>query len=129
VAAYNGLLNDEFARAWGEPGIPGDEHEIVGTCRLCAEVCQSTVAWEEEVRFLSVHEIFRALQSHLAGAAGRLLEEALKVPTFLSDTLSQKDLAGTHTLNLTVSLPDGWGEAWKQELETAMAAMISDAGQ
>jgi len=110
VTACNGLISQEFARAWGEPGIPGDDHEIVNTCRLYAEVCSSIVAWEEEVRFTSVDPIFRDLQNKFVGVAGYVLEEVSRMPTFLSETLAQESLSGTHTLMITLSLPEGWAD-------------------
>jgi len=32
------------------------------------------------------------------------------MPTFLSETLAQESLSGTHTLMITLSLPEGWAE-------------------
>lgn len=126
VRALNGLMNEEFARAWGDPGVPGDDRDIVDTCRLYAEVCQGIVSWEEEVRFASVHHIFRDLQDHFTGVAGTMLEEALKVPTFLSDTLSHESLTGTHTLSLTLSLPDGWAEEGERLMEKTVDDIAAD---
>lgn len=122
TAALNGLMNDEFARAWGEPGVPGDDHDIVDTCRLFAEACQSIVAWEEEIRFTWVHQIFRDLQDHFIGVMGLLLDEALKVPAFISDTLAKEGLTGPQTLSLVLSMPDGWVE----EGEWLMAKTVDD---
>ncbi|RIJ66174.1 HNH endonuclease [Brevundimonas sp. LPMIX5] len=126
VNACNGLMNDEFARAWGASGVPGSDRDIVDSCRLYAGVCQSIISWEEDIRFTSVHHIFRNLQDHFTGVAGVLLEEALKVPEFLSDTLSQEGLTGTHTLSLTLSLPDGWGDEAERLMEKSVADFAAD---
>jgi hypothetical protein len=126
VTALNGLMNEEFSRAWGEPGVAGNEHDIVDTCRMFAGVCQSVLAWEEEVRFASVHHVYRPLQAHFTGVAGVLLEEAFKVPTFLLDTLSQEGLSGTHILNLTLALPDGWAERGDDLMQQAVVDFAAD---
>lgn len=127
VAALGSLMNEEFARAWGESGVPGDDAEIVATCRLFAEVCQSALDWEEAVRFVSVHDIFSDLHNMYIGVAGRMIDEATKVPSWLSDTLSAENPTGLHQLSLTLSLPDDWAEQTHAELERATAALIADA--
>ena len=43
VAALAGLMNKEFAKAWGEPGVAGNDVEIVATCRLFAEACDAAL--------------------------------------------------------------------------------------
>jgi hypothetical protein len=35
--AFSELTNSEFARSWGEPGVPGSDIDIVSTCRLFGE--------------------------------------------------------------------------------------------
>jgi hypothetical protein len=120
VTACNGLMNEEFTRAWGPSGVPGNEHDIVHTCRLYAEVCASIVSWEEDVRFSSVHQIFRDIQVHFIGVAGLLFEEALKLPAFLSATLSQEGLTGTQTLKLVLDIPEGWVEEGERLMEKAV---------
>lgn len=121
LAAFNTLMNEEFERAWGEPGVPGNDLDIVTTCRLFAEMGQSVLSWEEEVRFSSVHEIFSDIQKHFIGIAGRMLDESLKVPEFLSEKLSQEGLTGTHILKLSLDLPDGWTDEGERLLEKAVA--------
>ncbi|MBT2746586.1 MULTISPECIES: hypothetical protein [unclassified Lysobacter] len=54
VRAFTALTNTEFARAWGAPGIAGNDVDIVSVCRLYGEVCSNTLAWEESVRFTHV---------------------------------------------------------------------------
>lgn len=126
VTACNGLMNEEFTRAWGEPGVAGDDKYIVDTCRLYAEACQSLVSWEEVVRFASVPDLFRDLQDHFTGIAGLILEEALKLPTFLSDTLSQEGLTGRHILSLTLKMPDGWAEEAERLMEKAVDDLAAE---
>jgi hypothetical protein len=125
AAAFGELINVEFERAWGEPGVPGDDIEIVATCRLFGEMCQSALTWEETVRFVTVDEIFAEVHSLFVGAAGGIINEAVKIPVFLSDTLVGTPLPGQYALNLSLTLPDGWGDAVDAALSRATHAMIS----
>ncbi|WP_256219272.1 hypothetical protein [Variovorax sp. 770b2] len=108
--AFTELANNEFSRAWGEPGTPGNDKDIVVTARLFSEMCQSSLNWEEEVRFTSTDEIFYELQNLFIGTAGRIIDEAAKLPLFLSETLSNNPVDGRYKLELVLSLADGWGE-------------------
>jgi hypothetical protein len=114
---FSELLNVEFARAWGEPGVAGSDVEIVSTCRLFSEMCASAVAWEEETRFANVDEIFEEVRRLFVGVAGQLLDEAFKVPAYLGTVFSGEVEPGEYGLHLTVSLPDGWNNS----LDVALA--------
>jgi hypothetical protein len=105
--AFSELINVEFARAWGLPGVAGDEADIISTCRLYSEVCQSALLWEETVRFIYVDEVFTEVRQLFTGVAGGIIDEAAKLPVFLSETLTSGP-DGVHKLSLSVSLPDGW---------------------
>jgi len=120
VAAFCELANVEFSRAWGEPGEPGNDVEIVATCRLFSEMCQSALTWEETVRFVAVDEVFTEIHSLLIGTAGGIIDEASKLPAFLSETLADSPPSGEHQLKLTLSLPDGWSEAVDAALARAV---------
>jgi hypothetical protein len=110
-AAFNELVNVEFARAWGEPGAAGNDSDIVATCRLFAEMCQSVLTWEETVRFASVDEVFEELHKLLIGAGGLMIDEAARVPAFLADTFASKPTSGRYALDLVIALPEGWSDA------------------
>ncbi|MBD3812519.1 MAG: HNH endonuclease [Betaproteobacteria bacterium] len=109
--AFGELMNVEFKRSWGEPGVAGDDIDIVTTCRLFGEACASGVAWEESVRFVHVDECFDELRNLCVGVAGAFLDQAERIPKFLTSTIEQKPTSGTYVLSLTISLPDGWLEA------------------
>lgn len=117
AAAFGSLINHEFGKAWGEPGVAGDDAHIVSTCRLFAEACESALLWEETVRFISMHEVFEEVQNLLAGVVGHMIDETSKVPSWLTDTLSKPNISGTHTLELVFDLPDGWNELVDEALE------------
>lgn len=126
VHAYSELMNVEFARAWGEPGVAGSDIEIVTTCRLFREMCESALRWEEAVRFLTVDDIFEEVHALYIGIAGHMIDEAAKVPTFFAENLSDNPQPGTYTLNLTLELPEGWSENVAAALERATNAMIAE---
>jgi len=109
--AFTELANIEFARAWGEPGVAGSDVEIVLTARLFAEMCQSALTWEETVRFVSVDEVSCEVLTLFIGTAGRVIDEAAKLPEFLSETLANENVGGEiYRLDLLLSVEDGWEE-------------------
>lgn len=98
--AFAELTNKEFSLAWGEPGVPGNESAIVATARLYSEMCQSALRWEESVRFMFSDEIFDDFQNLFIGTAGRIIEEAAKLPAFFADTLGKDSVQGEYKLML-----------------------------
>jgi hypothetical protein len=125
TAAFAELINVEFGRAWGEPGVAGIDTDIVATCRLFSEMCQNALTWEECVRFISVDDVFSEVHSLFVGTAGSILEEAAKFPAFLSETFAGSPSAGQHSLHLTLVLPDGWSDAVDSALARAKHAIAS----
>lgn len=118
ITAFSEIANVDFKRAWGEPGVPGSDIDIVETSRLFAELCRNALEWEEAVRFVRVDDMFSELQTIYSGVASGLIEEVAKVPPFFTAKLAEEGLQGTHILSLSPQLPDGW-------LEEAQAAMAS----
>lgn len=108
VNAFSGLTNYEFSRSWGAAGVPGNDVEIVGVCRLFGEVCRSTLEWEESVRFARVDSCFEEVRGLFVGVAGTLIENAVRIPDFLLEVISKKPDSGHYELVLNVKLPDGW---------------------
>lgn len=125
--AFAELANNEFSRGWGEPGVAGNEAEIVATCRLFSEMCQSALAWEESVRFVTVDKVFSETQSLLIGVVGGMVDEAAKIPAFLSETLAGNPTSGKYFLDLTITLPDGWVDGVSQAMQRATRAIESGA--
>lgn len=123
--ALSELMNVEFDRAWGERGVPGVDTLIVSTCRLYSGVCSSAIDWEEAVRFVKVDEIFKEVKELLTGVAGGLIDEAAKVPAYLSDVFASEPEPGIYHLNITLKLPDGWSEALNAALARATDALLA----
>lgn len=124
--AFCELANVEFARSWGEPGVPGDERAIVDTCRLFAEMCQSALSWEESIRFVSVSAYFEEIVYTLRGSAGLMIDEAAKVPAFFASIFEKEVFKGKHVLEIESMLPDGWTEKFSAALDRATTAYIAD---
>jgi hypothetical protein len=124
--ALSELMNVEFEHAWGAPGVPGEDIEIVNVCRLFAEACKSALQWEESVRFVAIDDAFEEAHSLMAGVAGGLIDEAAKVPAFLTQNLAEVIEPGEYRLTLTLSLPDGWQEAMEAALARASYALLED---
>ena len=119
ASAFSKLANEEFHRSWGELGVPGDEKEIIETSRLYSELCKSALDWEESVRFVTLDSAFTELKSLFIGTAGRFIDEAEKLPTFISDTLERAPVSGQAHLTLVLDLPEGWSDAVMQALAKA----------
>lgn len=122
VRAFSELTNVEFKRSWGAPGVAGNDVDIVTTCRLFGEVCASALAWEESVRFSHVDECFTEVRDLYVGVAGAFLNQAEKIPQFLTDTIASKPTSGNHELILTITLPDGWVDAVYAAMKRARSA-------
>lgn len=121
--ALGELMNVEFARAWGEPGVAGNEADIIRTCRLFAEACGSALTWEETVRFATVDEIFQDLRDLFIGIVGAMIDESLKVQEFLAEMLSGEPPSGVHRLTITFELPDGWNDLIEAAMDKAADEM------
>lgn len=122
VSAFSELTNVEFSRSWGAPGVEGSDVDIISTCRLYGEVCSSTLAWEESVRFTHVDSCFTEVRDLYVGVAGSVIEQAEKIPKFLTETIATKPTVGEYNLVLTVSLPGGWVEDVNAALKRAVRA-------
>lgn len=123
VDAFSELTNVEFTRSRGAPGVAGSDVDIVSTCRLYGELCGSTLAWEESVRFSRVDDGFTEVRDLYVGVAGALIDQAERIPGFLTDTLASRPTSGSYELVLTGSLPDGWVDAVNAAMRRAVRAL------
>jgi hypothetical protein len=109
--AFSELLNVEFERAWGMPGVAGDDALIIATCRLFAGVCASAIQWEESVRFAQVPYVFEEIRNLYVGVIGIIIDEASKVPVYMGSLFDGNPQPGIYKLQLNLKLPDGWPDA------------------
>lgn len=108
IGAFGELADSEFQRAWGLPGVPGNDVEIVATCRLYAEMCESALLWEESVRFGKLDGAFEELQTLMSGMVGMVIDEAMRLPEFISNLVGDVPQTGQHVLKLTLNLDEDY---------------------
>lgn len=94
--------------AFGPPGHPGDEREILEICRLIVAAAQNLLEWEIEIRFSHVPNKYREVVDAMSGLAGRVLEDILKIVPALSDIASMENPAGYHNIIIALDVPDGY---------------------
>jgi hypothetical protein len=120
VRATDGIVNSQMSSAWGPPGVPGSDAEILLTCDLLAEACQGFLNWEEAVRFVLLPSSFDDLQTGLIGVAGRFIDKVTIIPSFISEVFSQDDPRGKFEMTVKLDLPEGWVEKMQKALERAV---------
>lgn len=126
TATFDALINVEFERAWGLPGQPGNEQDIISTCRLFAEMCSSALNWEEAIRFTAVRGSLQNVLKLYVGIAGRLIDEATKLPAWMTETFSEAKATGTQRFDLVLTLPEGWSEAVQKAYDDAQDDLDND---
>ncbi|MNF71127.1 hypothetical protein D3C84_530710 [compost metagenome] len=126
VQAFMNLTNGELHLAWGAPGTPGNDFEIVSVCRLYGEVCHGVLLWEEQIRFSSVDEDFLEIRDLFLGTAGHLIDRVMEIPKFLSEMVAAEPASGTYALTLAIELPDGWVEKAEAAFAKAQSAFLAD---
>jgi hypothetical protein len=124
--AFEELMNVEFHRAWGEPGVAGSDADIVHACRLFAEMCESALRWEEEVRFVRADDAFDDVLNLYIGIVGATIDEAAKLPAFLGQSFGDDVKPGEYRLSLSLTLPDGWSDDVSAALERATEHLLGD---
>lgn len=125
VQAFMNLTNGELHVAWGAPGTPGNDFEIVSVCRFYGEVCRGALLWEEQIRFTRVDEDFVEIRDLFLGTAGHLIDQVMEIPRFLAETFAAEPPSGTYALTLTIGLPDGWTEKAEAALAKVQSAFLA----
>ncbi|WP_411878399.1 HNH endonuclease [Polaromonas sp. YR568] len=123
VHALGLLVNKAIIKAWGEPGQPGSELEILRACTLIAQATQRLLDWEERVRFSHLPEAFEAVQVELINVAGNQIDKIFEIPRWLSEILNDAKPSGTHSLTITFDLPTGWVERTTKAIASASKRM------
>jgi hypothetical protein len=124
--AFSEITNAEFQRAWGESGVPGDDMAVVEACRLFAGMLTRAVEWEESVRFARVPPVYEEVTGHYIGIAGRMIDEAAKLPEYLQTVFTGTVEPGVYRLSLTLDLPEGWNDAIEAALTRATDKIIAE---
>lgn len=117
IASFKLLIEEELPLAWGEPGVPGNELEILDVCRLIVGAGEMIVDWEEQIEFTHVPEEFEEIKSVVAGAGGRQLEEMMRVPTEISHIFDVESPCGEYKIGLVFKLPEDFNERFSSALK------------
>lgn len=115
-------LMNALNEAFGPPGQPGNDKDILAACNLIIATANNLLEWEEDIRFIHVAERFRDVLSTIRGAAGQQLDQLLRIPNELSNILSIENPKGVYNVNLIFSLPDGFVENFNAALMRAFKA-------
>lgn len=114
------IMEVEFVRACGEPGVAGDPQEILHVSRLLKRAAEIIVSWEEAVRSCRVSDKAQPLYKLLPGMAARQIEKLRDVPIKLKNDVecALTDLSRNHEIRIAVvfDLPDGWAEKFEREI-------------
>lgn len=124
IPALCEVINTEFTTAWGAPGESGSPIAILRTCELFEEACQQLLAWEEKIRFAMLPEEFNEMKNLLCGTGGRVIGQVAEIPAQMAQIFSNDVVDGTHSIEITINLPDGWQE----RCEEAIATLVSRYG-
>lgn len=101
------ILHEQLVPAFGPPGIPGDAGQIKRACDNLYSLFLSLYEWELDVRFVRPHEVFEEIFARMQGWSDELLSEFHRLPKELDSLLSDPDLTGQHSINLTINSPKG----------------------
>jgi hypothetical protein len=109
----------ELNKAFGPPGQPGNDEEILTVCRLIVLAARNFLEWEEDVRFSRVEEEYEEIFLSMQGMAARQLDELLRIPNELSKILAMEDPSGMHEVNLVFTVPEGFADNFNAILKRA----------
>lgn len=119
ATAFAALVNDELSAAWGDPGTPGSETEILKACDLLVECAERVLQWEEAVRFALLPIEFSEVQTLLTGRGGNFLDQMIRIPREMAAIFNAENTSGEHRISLVLSLPDGWVEQFDMASQRA----------
>jgi hypothetical protein len=120
VGAFGELINTEFEAAWGPPGVPGSDAEILRVCDLYSEGCQRLLDWEESVRFAMAPRFFEEVRAHFVGLGGTILEKVSVLPSDLAKMFENGDpIEGVYHTLIKIDFPEGWTDKMVQLMEEA----------
>jgi hypothetical protein len=109
----------ELNKAFGPPGQPGNDEDILAVCRLIVLAAKNLLEWEEDVRFLRVDEQYGEVLLSMHGLAARQLDQLLRIPNELSKILTMENPQGLHKVELVFTVPDGFAANFNRTVERA----------
>ena len=115
------LINCEFQKACGEPGVPGDAEKIRHVCRLIAKACEEIVQWEEEMHFVAVPDRFQRIFELHTNLLGPQIEKLLPIANELREAVDwamrNPNKPRVFRKDIVIDLPDSWEEKVNAEMQ------------
>lgn len=120
--ALTKIVNETLPASWGPPGCPGSLDDIRRASALIANVARNMLDFEKNMRFAHVPDFAGPLRRLCLGAAGRQIEELLRIPQELSKLFDGDSVVpGVHKIDIVLDLPDGFSQQ--------IASMLSDIAE
>lgn len=129
-------LLDRLTLSFGNPGEPGDVHEIHHVCGLIRDYISEVIKYEETLYFSRVPEKAEKAVELLKNCMGSQVEKLEAIPDSLDDAVSliDKEHEGTKEnpkviqKTITFELPEGWGRKMGREVKKLGGSYSGDAG-
>jgi hypothetical protein len=121
VQAMHPLLED-LNQSWGDPGVPGNDKQIVTVSRLIGGLAARLLEWEEEVRFSRVPGNYQELAELLRGLGGLHLAEIFRIPAEIAKVFDEEQPLGRHHITLVFNVPPNFVNDYEAALQRAIAS-------
>lgn len=108
-----------FQTAWGAPGTPGSVHKIVRNCQLFANIACRFVEIAEEAKFTSCPEEFDETNQIFINGVLHPVSAFRDFPAKFRALMESVESVGSYSLELLISLPNGWEDEIQVALELA----------
>jgi hypothetical protein len=125
IQALAKLVDHELKKSWGEPGVPGNDLEILRISRLLVSAASNLLEWEEDIRFTIIPEEFSDALSAVQGIAGLQLDEIMRIPSSLSKIFEEDNPSGTHSISIVFKIPDDFQRKFKQAMDKGTARYLA----
>jgi hypothetical protein len=121
VQAMQPLLHD-LNQSWGDPGVPGNDKQIVAVNRLIGGLAAQLLEWEEEVRFAHVPGKYEELVELLRGLGGLHLAQIFRIPAEIAKVFDGKQQPRQHNISLVFALPPNFVNDYKAAIKRVIAS-------
>lgn len=126
VDSANILLNDSTKKAFGAPGEPGNEEEIIWVSQIFGQLLETTLKWSKRIRCAHVEEPFDKLMPELALFADQLISQLNTFPVDclkkIEEALVSASPEEKQVLNLTMTIELSNLDAFNKALSEIVSA-------
>jgi len=118
VQALDKLVSQNIMSAMGEPGVEGDEYEILRVCELVGNCCSNLLDWELRIKYLHLSDEFIPLLAFLSGIGIELVKQLQGIPDQIANIVDvETPVAGNYSIVVEFVLPDRFPENFDNILE------------